>query len=113
MLRVCLIIMSFGVTSLAHAELMTCDKTKRCSFVCYFPSSSTRSERVYPNDGVSVDRVRVEAIGDNNLLYTVEGVVETTTMPTYRSLETLILPRDYPCRLSPTDLLNSALGSQK
>jgi hypothetical protein len=109
MIRPCLVVMSFAVVSLAQAELLLCAEMKLCSLVCRSERSSVHTELVYANDGVSVDRVRVEAFGSNSLLYTFERVDKTTTIPFYRQLDALVLPKDYPCRLSPTGLLNGAL----
>lgn len=108
MIRPCLVVMSFALVSLAQAELLLCAETKLCSLVCRSESSSVHTELVYANDGVSVDRVRIEAFGNNSLLYTFERIDKTTTMPFYRQLEALILPKNHPCRLSATGQFNGA-----
>ena len=97
-----LTVCSFMATA-SYAELMLCDDARQCSLVCYFPSGSARADHVYPANGVAVDRVRVEAIGTDNLLYTSQRIDRSGTMPTYHSLESFILPKDYPCRLSPVE----------
>ena len=112
MIRVCLFILGIGMTSTAWAEFMRCDQTKRCHLVCYFPSNSAKTERVYPNDGTPVDRVRVEPVGDYNLLYIAERADGTGTKSAYQPLESLILPKDYPCRLSPNDSTKDLAASK-
>jgi hypothetical protein len=91
------------MTTVSYAELLQCDDARECSLVCYFPSSSARTDHVYRVNGVTVDRVRVEAVGDDNLLYTSQRIDRLGTMPTYHPLESFILPKDYPCRLSPVE----------
>lgn len=90
--------------TVSYAEVMGCDRSQKCSLVCYFPSTSARTEHVYPANGVAVDRVRVEAVGNDNLLYTAERIDRSGTMPIYHPLEAFILPKDYPCRFSPVEL---------
>jgi hypothetical protein len=91
------------MTTISYAELMQSDDERECSLVCYFPSSSTRTDHVYPVNGVTVDRVRVEAVGDDNLLYTSQRIDRSGTIPAYHPLESFILPKNYPCRLSPVE----------
>ena len=101
MVRVMILMACSFMTTVSYAELMRCDDARECSLVCYFPSSSGRSDHVYPVDGVRVDRVLVEAVGDDNLLYTSQRIDRSGSMPSYHPLESFILPKDYPCRLSP------------
>ena len=68
---------------------------------CYYPSSSRRTEQVYPVSSVRLNRVPVEVVGRGNLLYTAQSINRSRTIPTYHPLETFLLPNDYPCRLSP------------
>lgn len=112
MIRTCVIAMSLIISPLVKAELLLCEDANLCSFVCDPPNRSIHTELAYANDRVSVDRVRVEAHGDNNVLYTFERFDKTMTVPTYRPLEALVLPNDYQCRLSPTGLLNGVLGAE-
>ena len=87
----------------AHAEVMLCDSSRDCRLVCYFPSDSDRAGTVYPAAGVVVDRVLVEPIGEGSLLYTSQHLEKMGTLPSHSSLESFVLPRNYPCRLSPID----------
>ena len=103
MIRVILLITCSLVTTVSHAALMQCDDARECSLVCYFPSGSARTEPVYPVNAVAVNRVQVEAVGDHNLLYTSQRIDRTGTTPTFHPLEAFILPKDYPCRLSPVE----------
>ncbi|MDX1428658.1 MAG: hypothetical protein R3282_00155 [Rhodothermales bacterium] len=100
------------MTSFAHAEFTKCVRTKRRNLICYFQSSSARSESIYPNDGVSVDTTRVEPLGELNLLYTSYRAEEAVTMQTYRPLETLILPKDFPCGLFPSERTKKVAASK-
>ncbi len=104
MIRLLILMTCFLVTTISSAEVMQCDTERKCSLVCYFPSSSARAEAVYPTSGVSIDRVRIEMVGDHNLLYTSERIDRSGTIPTYHSLEAFILPKDYPCRLAPVEV---------
>ena len=103
MIRIFILTACSFMTTISYAELMQCDDARECSLVCYFPSSSARTDHVYPVNGVTVDRVRVEAVRDANLLYTSQRIDRSGTMPTYHPLESFILPKDYPCRLSPVE----------
>ena len=103
MIRAFTLIAGLFMTTVSYAELMQCDEAKKCHLVCYFPSSSARTDDVYPVDGVRVDRVLVQTVGDDNLLYTSQRIDRSGTMPTYHPLESFILPKDYPCRLSPVE----------
>jgi len=96
MIRLFILAACFFVTTVSHAELMQCDDARECSLVCYFPSSSGRTDHVYPVNGVTVDRVQVEAVGEDNLLYTSQRADRSGTMTTYHPLESFILPKDYP-----------------
>ncbi len=106
MIRATVLVLGLGVVPFAHAELMSCDETKQCQLVCYFPSVAARTEPVYPVTGVAVDRVRIDVVGDHNLLYTAERKDTSTSLATHQPLESFILPKDYPCRLSPVELLH-------
>lgn len=103
MIRIFILTVCSFMATASYAELMQCDDARQCILVCYFPSGSARTEHVYPANGVTVDRVRVEAIGADNLLYTSQRIDRSGTMPTYHPLESFILPKDYPCRLSPVE----------
>ena len=103
MIRAFTLIAGLFMTTVSYAELMQCGEAKECHLVCYFPSSSARTDNVYPVNGVTVDRVRVEAVGDHNLLYTSQRIDRSGTIPTYHPLESFILPKGYPCRLSPVE----------
>ena len=103
MIRIFILTTCLFTASIAYAELMQCDDARECSLVCYFPSGSARTDNVYSSTGATVDRVRVEAVGDDNLLYTSQRIDRSGTMPSYHPLESFILPKDYPCRLSPVD----------
>ena len=103
MIRVFTLTVCSLMATVSYAELMQCDDARECSLVCYFPSSSARPDHVYPANGVTIDRVRVEAVGDDNLLYTSQRIDRSGTMPTYHPLESFILPKGYPCRLSPVE----------
>ena len=101
MIRIFILTACSFMTTVSYAELMQCDDARECSLLCYFPSGSVRTSHVYPANGVTVDRVQVETVGDDNLLYTSQRIDRSGTMPTYHPLESFILPKDYPCRLSP------------
>ena len=101
MTRTLVILACSFATAICHAEVMQCDAERECSLVCYYPGTSARTEHVYPANEGAVDRVQVKAIGDHNLLYTAERMEGTGTIPTFQPIEAFILPRDYPCRLSP------------
>ena len=103
MIRICLLVVCSFMATASYAELMKCDDARQCSLVCYFPSGSARTEHVYPANGVTVDRVQIEAVGNDNLLYTSQRIDRSGTMPTYHPIESFILPKDYPCRLSPVE----------
>ena len=111
MIRALLLLASSVLAMVSHAEVMRCDSSTECSLVCFFPSTSTRTEHVYPANGVVVDRVRVETVGSHNILYTAERIDHSGTMPTYHPLEAFMLPIDYPCRLSPVEPGKGFAGS--
>ena len=82
---------------------------KTCKLVCYFPGGAAKIEQVYSNDSTPVNRVRVEPLGEHNLLYVAERAEGAEPMLTYRPVETLILPKDFPCRLSPVETSKEVL----
>ena len=103
MIRAFTLIAGLFMTTVSYAELMRCDETKKCHLVCYFPSSSARTDDVYPSTAVMVDQVIVQTVGDDNLLYTSQRIDRSGVRPAYHSLQSFILPTDYSCRLSPVE----------
>ena len=104
-----LILAAFSlVAANCRADLMTCDDTRKCRLICYFPSDSARTDDVYPKSNVKVDRVIITSIGNDNLMYTSQRIDKSGPIATYHSLEAFILPKDYPCRLSPVDEASEA-----
>ena len=95
----------------AYGELMQCDKASKCRLVCYFPTSLAGTQKLYPTNGVTVDRVRVKLIGADNILYTSQRIDRSGTMPTYHPFESFIFPKNYPCRLSPVEQIDGLADS--
>ena len=90
-------------TSDSYTEPMQCDEARTRHLVCYLPSNPARSDHAHSIKDIMDESAQAGRAGNGDLLHTSQQVDRPGPVPASNPLESFILAKDYPCRLSPIE----------